>query len=476
MDCYCVRFRIVTDVRQICAYTVDGITQESRMNMQKRIGGFFEGAFKAITSPGNRLMLAFVIEGFLFQFVVSVKTFGNNLFATNLGATDTQIGLIQTVGCAVTVALLLPVGIISDRCKSSKTVPVFLLLAGGAVFMLQSMVPAMGSARLTIFLMIVGMSSGLFGAYNSQWQSMFGDLVDIRGRNRIYATRSRVMAVMGVIVPVFCGVAMSGQTGSDGKLKVLSTFMFISGAMMIIQALVVMRIPGGRRSQAQMEAVEHFSPANLLETIAGAVKNRPFMAFVLASMLVYTSWQLDWSMWYIGQTQYAMMTEAQLSYYNAACAVIQIFALGMWAKSNQKRNVHFTVCICVSGAALYPVYAVLMTFIPVNIRPWAFICMCVTACMFECGIVMCLVQMMLEVVPEKHRSLTISLYTILTTLSNAIMPLVGVRLYTALGAGLGAFRLFFAIEFCYRAFVGAFFVRRYLSMKRHGKIMNYKSV
>jgi len=192
-------------------------------------------------------------------------------------------------------------------------------------------------------------------------------------------------------------------------------------------------------------------------------------------MLVYTSWQLDWSMWYIGQTQYAMMTEAQLSYYNAACAVVQIFALGIWAKMNQKRSVHFTICFCVGGAALYPVFATLMTFVPLGIRPWAFIFMCCIACCFECGIVMCLVQMMLEVVPEKHRSLTVSLYTILITISNAVMPLFGVKIYTWLGADLTAFRTFFMMELVYRVFVGGFFIVRYLRLKKRGGIVNYSA-
>ena len=443
--------------------------------MQKKNPGAVGGFLKALTSPQNRLLLIFALEGLLFQFATSIKTFGNNLFATNLGATDTHIGLIQTVGCAVTVALLLPVGIIADRCKSAKTVPIVLLITGGLTFILQSLVPGMGDARLTIFMVIVGLSSGLFGAYNSQWQSMFGDLVDIRGRNRVYATRSRVMAVFGVIVPILCGVLMSGQSESSGKLTVLSVFMIISGVMMLVQAFVVFRIPGGKRSQAQLDAIEKFSLKNLGESIMGAIKNRPFMAFVLGAMLVYTSWQLDWSMWYIGQTQYAMMSEAQLSYYNAACAVVQIFALGIWAKMNQKRSVHFTICLCVGGAALYPMYAALMTFLPVAVRPWAFIGMCASACCFECGIVMCLVQMMLEVVPERHRSLTVSLYTILVTISNAIMPLLGVKIYTWLGADLTAFRTFFIMELFYRIFVGGFFIVRYRRMKARGTIVNYNA-
>lgn len=444
--------------------------------MKRRIGGRIEGLAKAIAAPSNRLVLVFALEGLLLQFATSIKSFGNNLFATNLGATDTHIGLIQTIGCAITVALLLPVGIISDRCKSSKTVPVALLILGGLMFILQSFAPAMGDARLTVFMAIVGLSSGLFGAYNSQWQSMFGDLVDMRERNRVYAARSRVMAVLGVLVPVLCGVAMSKQISGSGKLNVLSVFMFVSGVMMLAESVVVLRIPGGKRSPAQLEAMERFTLKNLGESIVGAAKNRPFMGIVLASMLVYTSWQLDWSMWYIGQTQYAMMTEAQLSYYSAACAVAQIFALGIWARSNQKRNVHFTVCMCVGGASLYPFYAIMMTFIPMPARPWAFIAMCVTACSFECGIVMCLVQMMLEVVPEKHRSLTISLYTILTTLSNAVMPLLGVKIYTWLGADIAAFRTFFAIELAYRMFVSGYFVARYRGLKRAGKLTRYDAL
>ena len=93
---------------------------------------------EGLRGPDARLTLIFALEGMLFQFSGSIKAFGNNLFATNLGATDTQIGLIQTVGCAVTVALLLPVGIISDRCRSAKTVPVCLLLPKGKAKSVQT--------------------------------------------------------------------------------------------------------------------------------------------------------------------------------------------------------------------------------------------------------------------------------------------------------------------------------------------------
>ncbi len=440
--------------------------------MNHKLKNAFQQLRLSLKAPEARLMYVFALEGMLLQFTNSIKAFGNNLFATNLGATDTQIGLIQTIGCGVTVALLLPVGIISDQRKSSKTVPVALLLLGGAMFILQSLVPWMGSARMGMFFLFMGLSSGMFGAYNAQWQSMFGDLVDIRQRNRVYALRNRVMALLGVIVPVLCGVAVTRAGNPEAKLGVLSVFFFISGALLLVQALVVIRIPGGKRSPAQMAAMERFSLKGLGEAILLSAKNRPFMSFVVAAMLLYTSWQFDWSMWYIGQVQYVGLTEAQLSYFNAVCCVLQIFALGYWARQNQKRSVHFTICISAVALATFPLDMLLAASVPAGHRVWVFIATASLSNVFECAIPMCMVQMLLEVVPEAHRSLTVSLYTILVTLSNALLPFLGVQLYNALGANTQAFHLFFLVEFAWRVGVGAFFLLRYRNMKRSGSLTN----
>ena len=48
-------------------------------------------------TPAMKAMLLFGVEGLLFQFVMSlsgVSGFGTNLYATNLGATDSQIGTV----------------------------------------------------------------------------------------------------------------------------------------------------------------------------------------------------------------------------------------------------------------------------------------------------------------------------------------------------------------------------------------------
>ena len=129
--------------------------------MRNKLQCFFRDARGAWAARDFQVMMLFALEGLLLQFATSVKAFGNNLFATNLGATDTQIGLIQTVGCAVTVALLVPVGVLSDRSRNAKTVPMALLLLGGVMFVLESLVPWMGGGRMVLFFVFMGLSVGL---------------------------------------------------------------------------------------------------------------------------------------------------------------------------------------------------------------------------------------------------------------------------------------------------------------------------
>lgn len=79
---------------------------------------------------------------------------------------------------------------------------------------------------------------------------------------------------------------------------------------------------------------------------------------------------------------------------------------------------------------------------------------------------LCLVQMLLEVTPEKNRSLIVSLNMAFVTLSNAVMPFVGVQLYNALGADYNAFLLFNSIAFVWRSLALCLFLYRYFRFRQ----------
>lgn len=125
------------------------------------MGKFTFHPVKSLQSdPKLRMLCLFGIEGFLLQYAVSLYTLANNLYATNLGATDTQIGLVQMVPNMVAGICMIPVGFLANRTKTSRTVPFVLALFLSAAYFAYGSVPLFGEHRMTAFFVFLGMTVG----------------------------------------------------------------------------------------------------------------------------------------------------------------------------------------------------------------------------------------------------------------------------------------------------------------------------
>lgn len=412
----------------------------------------------------DRLLLFFLTEGLLFQFAGSLKGFGTNLFATNLGATDTELGLIQTVGNLFTLAFLIPIGLIADRQRLTARVTGALAGLSGLTFLFQALVPRMGALRIPMFFLSVGLTSAMFNSYSSQWQVMFGDMVTPDRRDMIYARRTQCMSVLGVLIPLACGVFMVKNGSPETNLKVLCRFDLAAGILLMVLCVRLLRDRTVRLTAAPVR--EKVTLAGLGRTIRDAAADRRFRIFVICALILYTSWQVDWTVWYIGQTQYCGMTSAHMSYYTAITCLGQLISLGFLARINTKRTAHFTVCLCYGALMCSPLLMLLITSLPQGIRPGVFMPVCALENMIEMGLPMCITALLLEAVPEKHRALNISLYTVLTTLTASFFPLLGVKIYTALGASISGMHRWNLVLFVWRASALSLFVWRYFVWKR----------
>lgn len=394
------------------------------------------GMYATLSLPREKMLLLFGLEGILYQFSQSVNNFGNCLYATGLGANDTQIGLVQTVPNLLALILLLPCGILSDRLKKSRTVPAACLLVMGIMYFFYGSVPLFGQLRISMFFVFLGMTVASAVLYNAQWQNFFGDVTPADNRNNVFTFRSRIMFLIGVVTPLLCGFAMASQKDAESKLAVLRLFYYICGVLMLIQFSVIRKIP----CPEQSENGRSFSLPVIASSVGTAFRSKYFPRFFLTGVLFYVTWQMDWSMWYIEETQYAHMNEAHLSIINAVTCISQVASIGYFSRLSQKRSVYFNMIIVQTGFIIGSILAV-FAMSPIfadGVKPYVFIICTIVPSAMECTFNLCLVQMMLAAVPRQNRSLIISLYTLVITLSNAIIPLMGVRLYTALGADWNA--------------------------------------
>lgn len=117
---------------------------------------------------------------------------------------------------------------------------------------------------------------------------------------------------------------------------------------------------------------------------------------------------------------------------------------------NHKFGVRFGIIFGNLGLAFCPICMIVATGLPLPQGQVAFLIMNTLANITLAAVNLNMMQCLLQVVPENNKTLYISLYTVLVTLSNAFMPLVGVVLYTKLGADLEALQLTFWIIFVVR--------------------------
>lgn len=421
-----------------------------------------------ISIPQNRLLLLFGLEGMLIQFVMSLggaNSFATNVYATNMGATDSQLGMIPLVSNLAAVTLLLPAGILADRAKNPKTLPVAILLILSVMYIFHGTVPSMGEYRMVFFFITIALTAGLLATYNGVWQAFFGDVTHPQQRNRVFAFRNRMVFIISTIAPVICGALLTATPESDGKLLVLRIFFYISAAICLANAYALSKIPSEPRTPEQLAATVRVTPAAIGGALKTLATNRRFLNYFIPIFLFYIFWHMDWSMWYIGQTRYVGMSEAQLSVYSAFCSVSQLLVMGFFVKLTDRWGVQKMFVPSILSLVICPLGMILMSVLPGN-RGLLFTCLIPFIFLPQCVMNLCLVQMLLDAVPEQNRALSISLHSMIVTLSNALMPYLGVQLYTALGANERAFRIFFLLMFVLR---GASGVLYWISIRKKEK-------
>lgn len=311
--------------------------------------------------PSAQIMLLFAVEGVFLQYITSINGFGLNLYATNMGATDSQIGIIQMVPNIVACAALLPLGILADHLKSTKTIPLLTLLMMCAGYAFLGSVPVLGERRMDLFFVSLAFTAGALAIYNAQWQAMFGAAVSLRQRNDVYAFRNQFMFVIGIFAPVICGILMGRCHTADGKLLVLRSFFYLSAVCVLLQAAAIKKIPvkqqeEGKASAEAGNASSRFSVSDLLEAITSVGKNKALRWFFVPVVFFYITWQLDWSMWYLGQVKYCKMSEMTLSICNGVFNIGQLAAVGMIAKVVRKKSPDFALIFAGIGLCLLPGY------------------------------------------------------------------------------------------------------------------------
>ena len=407
--------------------------------------GFGRGILDSIAAPGKSLPLLFTIEGMLITIVNNLIGNNNNLFATRLGANEFQLGLLITIPQLVGMFVLLPGGILTDRMKNKRSLVITSLFLIMIFYIFIGFVPILGSYSFIAFLLLLAISTGPMTIYNVSWQAYFSDLINVEERNHIITIRTAISFLIGIIIPLASGAILAKASSINDKIIIHQIYFWIGGLLLLLQIFVLKKIKN----------IPKMSPSKInikqLKTVLiDLAHNKKFLGFVSVAMFFYLTWHVDWTLYFIGQVNYLKLNEVWLSYISIGNAVIQFVTIGFWSKLNGKYGVRFSIIFGNLGLALCPISMIIATSLPISSGKIVFLILNTLANLTFATVTLNILQCLLQVLPESNKTLNISIYTILVTLSNAFMPLFGVMIYAKLGANLWALHTMFWIIFFLR--------------------------
>ena len=132
-------------------------------------------------------------------------------------------------------------------------------------------------------------------------------------------------------------------------------------------------------------------------------------------------------------------------------------------------GVRFGIILGNAGLACCCLSMLAATSVPASVGPGLFLVLNTLSNITFATVPLNLLQCLLQGVPEKNKTLSISIYTMFIALSNAFMPMTGVRIYTALGADLQAYQTTFWIIFCLRLISIGLWTLRWFLLRREVK-------
>jgi len=398
-----------------------------------------------ITKKQNRILLLFTLEGMLITLVNNLVGNNNNFFATRLGANEFQLSLLTTLPQLVGLLVLIPGGILTDRMKNKRNMVMVSLFAVTVFYALIGFVPMLQTNRLAAFLILFAVSVGPMTIYNVSWQAYFSDMVNEEKQNHIMTYRTALTFVIGIIIPLVSGSLLALATTNDSKIRIHQIYFWIGAALLLLQILVLNQIKGSPNASA----VRH-ETGRIKDVVSDLLHNKKFLGFVGVAIFFYATWHIDWTLYFIGEVNYLGLDEAWLSYVNIGNAVVQFITIGFWSRLNNKFGVRFGIIFGNLGLAFCPICMIVATGLPIPQGQVVFLIMNTLANITLAAVNLNIMQCLLQVVPENNKTLYISIYTVLVTLSNAFMPLIGVVIYTKLGADLEALQNTFRIIFAAR--------------------------
>ncbi len=398
------------------------------INLRQKIN-----AHRNAAAPENgRVSRAIAGEGLLAAIVANLATAYTAMFASRMGASDSQVGLVSALPQFFALIALIPGMLLFSRLRNHRRPVEISLLLAGFFYGLAGFAPFLGGSRVWFLIGLVAVANAPMALYNAAWQNYFSNVIAPELRNTVYALRTSMTFIAGVVVVQLTGIILGASVSDQARLWLYQICYWLSFLMAILQWIILRQAPPDYAAQ----------PATGWRDLRAAWQeirqSKAFLSFCGIALVMHAGWYMAWPLFFLTQVDYLGANEAWLSYITVPGSILIWLTVRPWSRFIERHGIRFTVIIGCFGLALNPLLTVLAAYLPVG---WGLPALLVfnllnglTYSAFQLTVLQCL----LEVVPPRYKALNLSFYTIILLAANAVMPMVGVQIYSWLGSDLRA--------------------------------------
>ncbi len=380
----------------------------------------------------KNLSAQMAVEGLLAAIVLNLATGFTTMFATRMGANASQIGLVIALPQFFAMIILVPGSLLAGRIRDRRRPIEIAVVLAGLFYGLAGFSPFMSNFKVWFLIGMISLANVPIALYNTSWQNYFSDIVQPADRNSYYTLRTSMTFFAGIVVIQAVGIILGGTRSEQVRIWLYQGCYWLAFAITWMQLRILRQSPQdiGERSASNWR--------DLGSAIREMLRCRHFMVFLVFSFIFHCGWYMAWPLFFLLQVDYMGANEAWLSYIAVSSSLLQWLTVRPWGRFIERRGIRLALVIGCLGVAANPVFALLSVYLPAGIQlPGMLILNLVNSCTFS-AFQLSILQCLLEAVPERFKSINLSIYSTVLLLAYSLTPILGVQLYNILGADLMA--------------------------------------
>jgi MFS family permease len=368
-----------------------------------------------------------ILEGMAYAVIISLLNNYVMMFAKRMGAHDLQIALISSLPPLVAIIVLIPCGILIEKMKSKRAVAGVLILINSIFFLMIAFVPFIpNQAKLTIYVIIIGLMNWPGSLYVTVWQSFFSDNFTGDYANRVYSLRSKYSTLIGLVSVLLAGYILSAIPKNENDRIIIYQFFFIACFVIsIMQVFFLSQVKNGQDEKA--ESIKEKSNYFRIRDIKEIFSNKTFMFFSFSSVVFHFAWQACWPLFFIYHVDYVKVNEFQLGIIGVASGLAAFISYSVWSKMARIKGNSLIIVFGALGLAINPF---------LYLKVWNFYTVVVINVIIGvsiAGFTLTLFCRMLEVLPEGKKTVYISFFNTLVSITGFTAPLLSIWMLKEIG-------------------------------------------